>query len=149
MQVNQESKVLSTAELAELGLYEEEPQEKLKEIEHRGVDSIGYDVEKLRVGDVVNCYYNKFWITFIIRKINKKSFTCNRIYEKNIETRENINNTIKTTIKTTRIIKDDTQDTVLKNKRFVYIENFDFNRIEEKVIFGCNLDMTLDYGRYW
>jgi len=110
---------------------------------------MGYDVEKLKIGDVIKCYYNKFWITFIIRKINKKSFTCNRIYDKNIETRENINNTIKTTIKTTRIIKDDTQDTVLKNKRFVYIENFNLNHIEEKVVFGSSLDMTLDYGRYW
>jgi hypothetical protein len=154
MQVNQESKPLSTAELAELGLYEDIPQKESeslstkelveyvylpqhnkKEIEHRGDwDYLGYDVNKLRVGDVITCYKNKKHCTFIIRKINEKSFSCESILTMNFKT-EKENGILNRKIRTT----SGKLESVLKNKKFYYIENFDLDRVVDSFEFKKNL----------
>jgi hypothetical protein len=106
-----------------------------KEIEHRGDwDYLGYDVNKLRVGDVITCYKNKKHCTFIIRKINEKTFSCESILTMNFKTEKEygfLNRQIRST--------SGKIESVLKNKKFYYIENFDINRVVDSFEFKKKL----------
>jgi hypothetical protein len=120
---------LTPEQLADVGLYEDEPEPEERETKN-------YNVNSLKVNDIIECNYKNYNHKFIIKKINDKSFTCYGIERNEISVNDDygpyhrrIETTYKNIIGTKNI-------TILKNKRFTLIENFNLNKIRKSITLG-------------
>ena len=120
---------LTSEQLADVGLYEDE-----SELEE--TRTINYNVNSLKVNDIIVCDYKDHRAQFIIKKINDKSFTCYALEINKISENDDygpyhrrIEIIYKNVIGTKKI-------TILKNKRFTLIENFNFNKIRKSISLG-------------